>query len=52
MTSVEALKFWQVNELSAYQASRRGGELGLELSGDRVFMVGQEIIVIEGMMKV
>lgn len=34
--------------LSAYQASARGGELKLRLDGDRVFIEGQAVTVMEG----
>ena len=36
------------SELTAYQASERGGELGLALSGDRVLISGQAVTVIDG----
>lgn len=34
--------------LSAYQASKRGGELGLEVSGDRVLITGDAVTVLSG----
>ena len=34
--------------LSAYQASARGGELGLSLRGDRVHIIGQAVTVMRG----
>ena len=36
------------NELTAYQASARGGHVGCQLAGDRVFLTGQCVTVIEG----
>lgn len=39
-------------KLRAYQASKRGGELDLEISGDRVFISGSALTVIEGNMRV
>lgn len=36
---------------SAYQASARGGELQLELSGNRVLISGEAVTVIEGVFK-
>ena len=38
--------------LHAYQASKRGGELDLEIAGDRVFISGHAFTVIEGNMRV
>jgi predicted PhzF superfamily epimerase YddE/YHI9 len=39
-------------ELRAYQASERGGELGLKLVDDRVLISGQAVTVIEGIIRV
>lgn len=39
------------NRLLAYQASRRGGEIELELMNERVYMTGSAIIVIDGKMQ-
>jgi len=39
------------NVLSAYQASKRSGELRLKLAGDRVIIGGQAVTVIEGHLK-
>ncbi|AZI43479.1 PhzF family phenazine biosynthesis protein [Deinococcus psychrotolerans] len=36
------------SELSAYQASARGGELRLRLEGERVKLLGQAVITLEG----
>lgn len=36
------------NELMAYQASRRGGELRVKVSGDRVLISGKAVTVMEG----
>jgi len=38
--------------LVAYQASKRGGELFLEIAGDRIFISGNAVSVIEGMMTI
>ncbi|UCE23654.1 MAG: PhzF family phenazine biosynthesis protein [Candidatus Zixiibacteriota bacterium] len=38
-------------ELTAYQASRRGGELKLQVAGDRVIIFGQAVTVLEAEMK-
>jgi PhzF family phenazine biosynthesis protein len=35
-------------ELLAHQASRRGGELQIELVGDRVLLTGHAVTVVEG----
>jgi len=35
-------------EMYAYQASKRGGELLLELAGDRVHITGKAVTVVEG----
>jgi PhzF family phenazine biosynthesis protein len=35
-------------ELSAYQASKRGGELKLRLEGDRVKLIGQAVATLKG----
>ena len=35
-------------EMSAFQASRRGGEVGVRLSGSRVTLVGKAVTVFEG----
>lgn len=40
------------NKMRAYQASKRGGELDLELSKDRLYITGQAIVVIEGSLQV
>jgi PhzF family phenazine biosynthesis protein len=36
------------NKMRAYQASARGGDLSVELSGDRVFISGEAVTVLEG----
>lgn len=38
--------------LKAYQASRRGGELDLEVIGDRIFITGEAVTILEGKMRV
>ena len=40
------------NELTAYQASTRGGHLTGRLAGDRVILGGQCVTVIEGVMRI
>lgn len=44
--------YWQKklgkSRFRAYQASERGGTLGVEVSGDRVYLTGKAITVIEG----
>lgn len=44
--------YWQKrlgkNKFKAYQASERGGTLGVEVNGDRVYLKGKAITVIEG----
>jgi predicted PhzF superfamily epimerase YddE/YHI9 len=35
------------NKMTAYQASKRGGELIVELSGERALITGQAITVFE-----
>jgi PhzF family phenazine biosynthesis protein len=35
-------------EMSAYQASARGGELSVRLAGDRVFLLGEAVTVLRG----
>jgi PhzF family phenazine biosynthesis protein len=35
-------------EMTAYQASPRGGEVRVRLAGDRVFLSGQAVTVLEG----
>ena len=40
------------NCMTAYQASKRGGELSLELAGERVFISGNAVTLIEGNMKI
>jgi PhzF family phenazine biosynthesis protein len=44
--------YWQAklqqNSFSAYQASRRGGRLRVEVSGDRVHLWGQAVTVFKG----
>ena len=48
--------YWadQLNKtnLTAYQASKRGGELNLEIKGDRINITGQAITIIDGVMKI
>ena len=48
--------YWsdQLNKtnLTAYQASKRGGELNLEIKGDRINITGQAITIINGVMKI
>jgi PhzF family phenazine biosynthesis protein len=39
-------------KLTAYQASQRGGELGLEVSDDRILMTGQALTLIEGILQI
>jgi len=39
------------NKLKAYQASRRGGELSLEISGDRVLITGEAVTIMDGKMR-
>lgn len=39
-------------KLNAYQASRRSGDLALEIKADRVLITGNAVTVIEGTMKV
>jgi predicted PhzF superfamily epimerase YddE/YHI9 len=36
------------NDLMAYQASKRGGQLKLRVEDERVFMTGQAVTVFEG----
>ncbi|MHC4847903.1 MAG: PhzF family phenazine biosynthesis protein [Planctomycetota bacterium] len=36
------------NQMRAYQASARGGEVGVRLAGDRVFLTGRAITVFSG----
>ena len=36
------------SELRAYQASARGGSLGVRVAGDRVFLTGQAVTVLRG----
>ena len=44
--------YWQMrlgkNELTAYQASARGGEVHVRIEGDRVFLAGRAITVMRG----
>jgi PhzF family phenazine biosynthesis protein len=35
-------------EMMAYQASKRGGELAVNLKGDRVHLIGQTVVVLKG----
>ena len=48
--------YWtdQLNKtnLIAYQASKRGGELNLEINGDRINITGQAITIISGIMNI
>jgi PhzF family phenazine biosynthesis protein len=39
-------------KMKAYQASKRGGELDLEIAGDRILISGPALTVIEGHMRV
>lgn len=39
------------NDLRAYQASSRGGELDLELNGERLLITGKAVTILEGKMK-
>ncbi|BAV09519.1 phenazine biosynthesis protein PhzF family [Filimonas lacunae] len=39
---------WKKHAFHAYQCSKRGGELKLQLAGDRVLMAGQAVTVIKG----
>ncbi len=38
--------------LTGFQASRRGGRLGVELAGDRVVLSGQAVLVLDGALSV
>lgn len=38
--------------MTAFQASKRGGVLGLELAGDRLYITGNAVTVIEGVMRI
>lgn len=40
------------NNMTAFQASKRGGFLSLELKGDRLNITGEAVILIEGILKV
>jgi len=44
--------FWQHrlgrSELTGYQASARGGEVGVRIQGDRVILIGQAVTVMSG----
>ncbi len=48
--------FWQKrlekNEFKAYQASQRGGTLGVRVEGDRVFLSGHAITMLSGEMEI
>lgn len=48
--------YWQKrlgkNEFKAYQASERGGTVGVRVEGDRVFLSGSAVTVIKGEIKV
>lgn len=48
-TALHALVFVCV---AAYQCSRRGGELELELRGDRVDITGRAVVLLQGILKV
>ena len=37
-------------EMKAYQASHRGGEVGIRFTGDRVTLIGQAVTVLRGVM--
>jgi predicted PhzF superfamily epimerase YddE/YHI9 len=39
------------SELMGYQASRRGGELRVQVAGDRVYIFGQAVTVLKGVLK-
>jgi predicted PhzF superfamily epimerase YddE/YHI9 len=39
-------------ELHAYQGSERGGELHQRLAGDRVYIGGEAVMVMKGILKV
>ena len=39
-------------DLKAYQASKRGGELDLKVTGDRILISGEAVTVIDGKMRV
>ncbi|MBI3892251.1 MAG: PhzF family phenazine biosynthesis protein [Candidatus Wallbacteria bacterium] len=41
----------QKNQLAAHQASARGGDLMLRLSGDRVLLSGKAVVVFEGKLR-
>lgn len=41
----------QKSQMNAYQASTRGGELSLEVKGDRVLITGQAVTFLEGYMR-
>ena len=38
--------------MKAYQASARGGEMEVELRGDRIDLIGQAVVVLEGEMEI
>ncbi len=40
------------NELNAFQASARGGELRVRLSGNRVFILGQAVTIFDGVLRI
>ncbi len=39
------------NEFNAYQASERGGELHVKLDGDRVYLSGKAVTILDGRLK-
>jgi PhzF family phenazine biosynthesis protein len=39
------------NEFNAYQASSRGGELHVKLDGDRVYLSGKAVTILDGRLK-
>lgn len=43
---------WKRHSFFAYQCSERGGELRLQLAGDRVLMAGQAVMVFSGLLTV
>ena len=44
--------YWQAklgrDELRAYQASARGGEVGVRVAGDRVYLLGEAVTLMRG----
>ena len=38
----------QKTHLSAYQTSQRGGEIEIEIKGDRVYLTGEAVTILKG----